>query len=55
MNVHAGPVLARDPHAKTKALATLRQATWDATQFVTYDEVREYVESVLREAECDEP
>jgi hypothetical protein len=41
--------------AKTSACAALRQATWEATQFLTYDEVREYVDGVLREVESDEP
>jgi len=41
--------------AKTRALAGLRQATWEATQFLSYNEVREWVEAVLREVESDEP
>lgn len=40
---------------ETRALAALRQATWEATQFRTVDEVREYVDGVLREVESDEP
>lgn len=41
--------------AETSAKAQLRQATWEATQFMTYDEVRAYVAAVLREVESDEP
>lgn len=40
---------------KTKALATLRQATWEATQYLTFSEVHDYVAAVLREVESDEP
>lgn len=53
-NVQAGPAWAKDPKAaKTHALAQLRQATWEATQYLSPDEVREYVEAVLREVESD--
>lgn len=45
-----------DPEsAKRSCLAQLRQMTWEATQWLSRDEVREYVESVLREVESDEP
>jgi len=40
---------------RTHDLAALRQATWEATQWLTDDEVREYVEAVLREVASDEP
>lgn len=35
--------------------ARLRQEVWEATQFLSYDEIREYVDAVLREVESDEP
>lgn len=50
-----GPSRPADPHAKTRALAALRQATWEATQWLTGDEARRYVDDVLREVESDEP
>ena len=50
-----GPTIPPDPNAKRRTLAQLRQMTWEATQWLSYDEVREYVESVLREVESDEP
>ena len=54
--VSSGPPVSIDKaHARLHALAALRQATWEATQFLTYDEVRQYVEGVLREVESDEP
>jgi hypothetical protein len=40
---------------ETSALAALRQAAWEATQFVSTDEVRSYVDGVMREVETDEP
>lgn len=52
---HSAPGEINQERARTSALAALRQATWEATQFLTYDEVREYVEGVLREVESDEP
>jgi hypothetical protein len=51
-----GPLVERDPVVdKTRVLARLRQATWEATQFLAYDEVAAYVAGVLREIESDEP
>jgi hypothetical protein len=41
--------------ARARAVAQLRQATWQAVQFLSYDEVREYVAEFLREVETDEP
>lgn len=41
--------------AGIKAQANLRQAVWEASQFHSYAHIREYVESVLREIESDEP
>lgn len=41
--------------ARTHVLAELRQAVWEATQFLTYDEVEEYVSGVLEEVKGDEP
>lgn len=41
--------------ASTHAKAVLRQATWEATQYMTYSEVRQYVNAVLDEVETDEP
>lgn len=40
---------------RTHILANLRQSVWEASQFETHDEIRQYVESVLREIESDEP
>lgn len=37
------------------ARAHLRQSVWEATQFMSFEEIREYVKSVLREVESDEP
>ena len=51
----AGPQREPDPNAKTKTLAQLRQMVWEATQWLSCDEVCEYVEAVLREVESDEP
>lgn len=57
MSVSQGP--AQPPvdreAAKTHALAKLGQATWEATAWLTFEEVREYVAGVLREVETDEP
>ncbi len=57
MTTEAGPV---QPHpdtdaAKTSALAALRQAIWEADQFMSHVEIREYVGRVLREIESDRP
>lgn len=55
-NASKGPALRADPErAKRHVLAQLRQMTWEATQWLSYDEVREFVESVLREVKSDEP
>jgi hypothetical protein len=55
-SVGQSPAPRRDPEqAKRHTLAQLRQMTWEATQWLSYDEVREFVESVLREVESDEP
>lgn len=45
----------RQSAAETRARSRLRQSVWEAMQFLTYDEVREYVEAVVREVESDEP
>lgn len=51
-----GPPQPRDKAtAKTRALAALWQATWEASQFLTYDEVREFVNGTIAEIESDEP
>jgi hypothetical protein len=55
MNAQQGPTRPADPHAPVRAKAELRQATWEATQFMSFDEIRDYVEAVLREVETDEP
>ncbi len=57
MITEAGPVQPQpDPEAaKTRALAALRQALWEADQFITHVEIREYVGRVLREIESDRP
>jgi hypothetical protein len=41
--------------AENTALARLRQSTWEATQFISFDEIRALVEDVLHEVETDEP
>lgn len=40
--------------AKTRDLARLRQATWEATQWLSYDELRGFVDAVLQEIEDDD-
>ncbi len=40
---------------RTRVLSKLRQATWEATQYLTLDETLQYVTDVLREVESDEP
>lgn len=55
-NVQQGPKVERDYEAaKTRALARLRQATWEATQYLVFEEVSEYVSDVLNEVASDEP
>ncbi len=39
--------------AITSAKAGLRQSVWEADQFLAPDEIREFVESVIREIESD--
>lgn len=41
--------------AAVKARAGLGQFVWEASQFMPFEEIREYVESVLREIASDEP
>lgn len=41
--------------ARTRTLAQLRQSAWEATQWLSYRGVIEFVESVMREVESDEP
>lgn len=55
MTAQAGPQREPDPNAKTHTLAQLRQMVWESLQWLSYDEVHEYVESVLREVESDKP
>lgn len=57
MDVQASPAVpARGKdEARAKALADLRQATWEASQLVSYDEIRDYVEGVIAEIARDEP
>lgn len=44
------------PGAKRyRALARLRQATWEATQLFANEQIVEYVQAVLREVESDAP
>lgn len=43
------------PMDKTRALARLRQATWEASQFLSLNEVGHYVETVLDEIRSDAP
>lgn len=40
---------------KTQALARLGQAIWEADQFVTFEEIRNYVTDVMGEIESDRP
>lgn len=47
--------LARRKKAETSAMAHLRQSVWEATQYLSYVDLREYVEGVLREVESDLP
>ena len=42
-------------NAKTKALAALRQAAWEATQWLDTSEVVNYVDGVMLEVESDAP
>lgn len=52
----SGPVRQTDPvAAHNRALAALRQATWEATQFITDEAIVAYVQAVLREVESDAP
>jgi hypothetical protein len=50
-----GPPKLERPYPLSSVLARLGQATWEATQWMTYEEVVEYVSGVLREVESDEP
>lgn len=52
----SGPLRQSDPvAAHNQALAALRQATWEATQFITDEAIVAYVQGVLREVESDTP
>jgi hypothetical protein len=45
-----------DPEAaKTRALAQLRQATWECSQFMHRNDIADYFAGVLNEIESDEP
>lgn len=57
MSVSGSGPIERSPKepAKTKALADLRQATWEAVQFCTYWEIEDFVTDVLDEIGTDEP
>jgi uncharacterized membrane protein affecting hemolysin expression len=54
-DIRAGNTEAAAMQKETSAKARLRQATWEATQYMTYNEVRQYVNVVLDEVETDEP
>lgn len=55
-DVGAGPPVQYDrARAHTAAMAALRQATWEATQFLSDGQILQYVEGVLREVESDQP
>lgn len=41
--------------AEMRAAAALRQAVWEYDQFCSFDAIRAFVESVLREIESDRP
>jgi hypothetical protein len=41
--------------AETRALASLNQATWEASQFFSDERIREYVDGVLADIRSDEP
>lgn len=49
-----GPPLSSPDADKTRDLARLRQATAVATHWLSDDEVRAFVEAVLREVESDD-
>jgi hypothetical protein len=56
MNVEQRPQIVPDrERARTRALAQLRQSVWEATQFLSLDEVMQFVHDVLREVESDDP
>ena len=55
-DTESSPAPFRDPvAAERKAKSSLRQSVWEASQYMDYEEIRAYVESVLREIESDEP
>jgi hypothetical protein len=39
---------------KTRALARLHGAVWEATGYVTFDEIRRFVEGTLHEVQMDD-
>lgn len=40
---------------KIHALANLRQSVWDASQYMTFDQIETFVSRVLDEIAADEP
>lgn len=57
MNVSQGPMQPRPPREdiERSKRAGLRSAVWEASQVLSYDEIRECVEGTLREIESDTP
>lgn len=46
---------ARKNRLSTRVRADLWKAVWEASQVMSYDEIREHVEGTLREIESDAP
>lgn len=56
-SVQQGPERLREPREllATRAKTVLRQSVWEAAQFMSADETRAFVDSVLSEIDSDEP
>jgi len=54
-NVSQGPPQVRPPHDVLigRKKAGLWSAVWEASQLLSFDEIREHVEATLREIESD--
>lgn len=52
-NTTAGPRVEPNPDAPRKRRVALRQSVWEAHQDMTADEIREFVDAVIREVEAD--
>jgi hypothetical protein len=54
-NVSSAPAAPPDPNAERRARAELRQAVWEASQWMSSVQLVEFVVGVVAEIESDEP